>query len=148
MANSSRSPSNPFRRLERVTGGNQLAVTMNSSNLFTQPGPGVPTSQLPVFTVWFTWQQLKPRQQCGVCRTVTSIGAISDQYGSTGGPFAGATGTQLTVTNPTLCESRVFMMSRAVVLVAPTTSPGCAGSVARLEMSPSLKRNAAARRQD
>lgn len=117
---------------------NPLAVTMNSSKLiYANYVPGVPTSQLPVFTVLPGGSSLSLGNNASLAALATGIGAISYQWRLNGVNVAGATGTQLTVTNLTPAKAGLYDVL-ASNSFGTTTSPAAPVALLALEMSPSL----------
>lgn len=116
---------------------NPLPVTMNSSKLITANYvPGVPTSQLPVFTEAPAGCSLSLGNSTSLAALATGIGAISYQWRLNGAFVAGATGTQLILTNLTPARAGLYDVIAGNAF-GNTTSPAAPVALFSLELAPS-----------
>jgi hypothetical protein len=117
---------------------NPLALTMNSSKLITANYiPGVPTSQLPVFTNPPEGRSLSLGNNTTLSVLATGIGAISYQWRLNGAFVAGAIGTQINLTNVTPAKAGLYDVVASNAF-GNTTSPAAPVAIFALELTPSL----------
>lgn len=117
---------------------NPLAITMDSSKLITANYiPGVPTSQLPVFTNPPAGRTLSLGNTTTISALATGIGAISYQWRLNGLFVPGATGTQLNLTNVTPAKAGLYDVVASNAF-GNTTSPAAPVAIFALELTPSL----------
>lgn len=117
---------------------NPLPLTMNGSKLiYANYVPGVPTSQLPVFTEPPPGRSLSLGNNTVLSALATGIGAISYQWRLNGAFVSGATGTQLTLTNVTPAKAGLYDVV-ASNSFGNTTSPAAPVAIVALELTPSL----------
>jgi len=117
---------------------NPLEITMNASKLITANYiPGVPTSQLPVFTNPPAGRTLSLGNNTALSALATGIGAISYQWRLNGAFVAGATGTQINLTNVTPAKAGLYDVVASNAF-GNTTSPAAPVAIFALELTPSL----------
>ncbi len=117
---------------------NPLAVTMNNSKLiYANYVPGVPTSQLPVFTVPPGGRSLSLGNNTTLAALATGIGTISYQWRLNGVNVSGATGTQLALNNLTPAKAGLYDVLASNAF-GTTTSPAAPVALFAVELTPSF----------
>lgn len=117
---------------------NPLTITMDASKLITANYiPGVPTSQLPVFTNPPAGRTVSLGDTTSISALATGIGAISYQWRLNGGFLIGATNTQLNLTNVTPARAGLYDVVAGNAF-GNTTSPAAPVAIFALELTPSL----------
>ncbi len=117
---------------------NPLPLTMNGSKLvYANFVPGVPVSQLPIFTEIPRGSSLSLGNNAALSALTTGIGPIRYQWRLNSTVIAGATNPQLLVTNLTLARVGLYdvLASNAFGIV---TSPAAPVAIFQLEFAPSV----------
>lgn len=117
---------------------NPLSLTLDDSKLvYAHFVPGVPVSQLPVFTEVPRGSSLSLGNNASLSALATGIGPIRYQWRLNTSPISGATNTQLLVTNLTLAKVGLYdvLASNSFGVV---TSPAAPVAIFQLDFTPSV----------
>jgi hypothetical protein len=116
---------------------NPLTLTLDESRLiYAYYDPGVPISQLPVFTQPPAGRSLSPGNSTTLAALATGEGAISYQWRLNNNLLPGATGNQFNLTNLTVAKAGLYdvLASNAFGTV---TSPAAPVALFQMELTPS-----------